>query len=208
MQCLEQVCRLVILASEISVVAPEDQDITRTCYGLTNFLFCGTESHEVGPGHWQLVLPLTISCRDRTIVGRIHMVPDYDSLSHILTATRAIRVTAELEIDAAASEMSMGDLDTAVDSLCQVLSLAHGTHVMWVYRTSVDAEGHIVDAVYSNRPTFGYHNGPILDDSPGDAGNTRQFVETTYSEYIAKSSPYMLDKGSLDTYLEGKAEGQ
>lgn len=205
---LDQSRCTIVLASEVHLATLSPSTAVRERYGLTNFLYCGTEQLQVEPNHWQLALPLTIRYENQSIAGKIHMLPDYDSASRLLEAVRGIRVTVELEIDMTASEMSVSNLDTAVDTLCRVLSLARGTHVTWVYRTSVNADGRPVGAVYSNRPTFGYHSGAILDDSPNDATNTRQFVEETCSEYIAKSSPYMLDKGSLDTYLEGKAEGQ
>lgn len=205
---LDQSRCTIVLASEAHLATLRPSTAVRERYGLTNFLYCGTEQLQVEPNHWQLVLPLTIRYGNQSVAGKIHMLPDYDSASRLLEAVHGIQVTVELDIDVAACEISVGDLDTAVDTLCRVLSLARGTHVTWVYRTSLDAEGHPVGAVYSNRPTFGYYSETILDDSPDDATNTRQFVEATYSEYVAKASPYMLDKGSLDTYLEGKAGGQ
>lgn len=208
MQCMKQTCRLVVLASEISLVTPKSRDITSMCYGLTNFRFFGTEGRELEPLHWQRVLPLKLDYLGKPMVGYICEAPDYSSARKTLRAVGGIQVTAELVVDLNLSEITGDDCDRIADVLCRVLSVARGTHIAWIYKVSLDSTGNPVAHVHSNSVTRNYHSLPLLSDNPEDAEPTRVFAETTFPAYVVRSSQYMLDGGSLDTYLEAKSGEQ
>jgi hypothetical protein len=204
MRLMEQTFRLVALASETRLTTPEPRGITSVRYGLTNFLFCGTEMRQLDPQSWQRVLPLTLDYLGKTVVGHICMLPSYSSASRTLRAVGGIQATAELVIDLSLSETISSDCERIADVLCRVLSVARGTKIAWIYEVSLDTMDNPVTRVYSNNVTRNYHHLPLLSDNPEDAEPTRRFAETTFPTYLAKSSQYMLDKGFLDTYLEAK----
>jgi len=209
LQSDESTLQIIVLASEIGLTVAEPPAITGVRYGLTNFLFSGTESRELEHLHWQRVLPLKLDYQGKSVAGYICEAPNYSSARNTLHAVGGIQVTAELVINLNLSEITGDDCDRIADVLCRVLSVARGTHIAWIYKVSLDSTGNPVTRVHSNNVTRDYHDGlPLLTDSPDDAEPTRVLAETTFPAYIANSSQYMLHRGSLDTYLEGKSGGE
>ena len=208
MLLMEQMYRIIVRVSEIRLTVAEPRDITSVRYGLTNFLFCGTESRELEHLYWQRVLPLKLDYQRKSVVGYICMLPDYTSTSRTLGAVGGVQATTELVIDLSLSETTSDDCDRIADALCRVLSVARGTHIAWIYKTSLDSTGNPVTHVHSNNVTRYYHHLQLLSDNLEDAEPTRRFTETTFPVYLVRSSQYMLDGVSTDTYLEAKsAEG-
>lgn len=200
---------IVISAKEIRLTVAEPRNFTSVRYGLTNFLFLGTEGRELEYLYWQRVLPLKLDYQGNSVAGYICETSNYSSASNTLRAVGGIQVTAEFVIDLSLSQLSDTDCKNIADALCRVLSVARGTHIAWIYKVSLDSTGNPVTRVHSNRITRDYHDGlPLLSDSPDDAEPTQVFAETTFPAYVVKSSEYMLDGGSLDTYLEAKSEEQ
>lgn len=204
LQSDESMLRTIVLASEIRLTVTEPPAITGVRYGLTNFLFDGTEACDSEPRDRQRVLRLKLDYLGKPAVGYICKIPSYSSARKTLHAVGGIQVTAELVVDLSLSEITGDDCDRIADVLCRVLSVARGTHIAWIYKVSLDSTGNPVAHVHSNNVTRNYHSLPLLSDNPEDAEPTRVFAETTFPAYLEKSSEYMLDRGSLDTYLEAK----
>lgn len=202
-QSISSAIRTLLVASETVVTAPESRPITSVRYGLTNFLFFGTEVRDGMRG-----LPLTLNYHGRTVVGYISMLPDYSSASSTLCAIGGILPTAEFTIDLGLSETNSEDCQPIADSLCRVLSLARGTQIARLYEAFLDNTGNAVAHVHSNRVARNYDGFQLLTHNPEDAERTQTFTETTFPTYVARSSQYLFDRGSLDTYLEGKSGGQ
>lgn len=194
---------ITVLASQIELTTPEHQDITNIRYGLTNFLFCETDVQDNQP-----VLPLELIYLGKPMAGHICQVPQYASVSRALHAAGGSRVTAELVIDSNLSEITTSDCDRIAEVLCRVLSIARGTQIAWIYRISRDSTGNPVSYVHSNHVTRNYYGLSLLSDRLDDAELTKMFAETMFPAYLARSSQYMFDIGSLDTYLEAKSGEQ
>jgi hypothetical protein len=129
--------RTVMLASETELTSPESRDTTTVCYGLTNFLFSELETRDQ-----QGALPLTLDYLGQAVMAYIHKSPGYVPASRMLHAVGGIQVTAELAIDLTSSEITSGDRDRIAEVACQVLSVARGTKIAWIYGSRMLEPGH------------------------------------------------------------------
>lgn len=169
-------------------------------FGLTNFLFVGNT-----PAKWQsgdtiyeaLVLPLRIGDTEITLRRR----PDYEDVAGRLTSLRDADVTAEAVVSAS---YGMEHATEAVEDLCWLLSIARGTKVNWVYADVFSSDANLIQTRHANRITKRYSPLSVID--PADEADTTRFIEQTYGRFAEIREPYELCRGTIDAYLDAKAE--
>ena len=144
-------------------------------YFLTNLDFLGTEvtRRSLRGGRVEIRRDrISLSVGDRRAVLRLR--PDHSSIMTELTATRSVRVTAELWV------AGQGDDDaTAVDDLVSdvvtLLGLGAGNHVAWVLARVFDASGRKVVTRHRFGITRPYVPHPVIPPNHGHA--LRRLVE-------------------------------
>jgi hypothetical protein len=94
----------------------------------------------------------------------------------------------------------------AVEDLCYILSVARGTKVQWVYRDQYDLTEKLISRTHSSRITKRYCPLKIIDTIASGGGETKSFIEQAYSTYVDKRESYRLNNGTIDAYLDAKAE--
>lgn len=95
-------------------------------------------------------------------------------------------------------------LTEAVSDLCYLLSVARGTIIQWIYRDEYDDAGSCVARTHASTVTKPYCPLAVID--PESASDTKRFLEQTYPVYISKRDDYRLIRGTIDAYLDAKAE--
>ena len=68
-------------------------------------------------------------------------------------------------------------------------------------------EGKLISKTHSSRITKPYCPAPVIDPRIAGRNETKHFIENAYPIYLKNRKSYSLDRGVIDTYLEGKAEG-
>lgn len=173
-------------------------------FGLTNFKFIGTEAHKTARSH-VLALPLNLqSCASLTKI-KIVPVEDYEYVILRAQTLHGIEVTCE-----AFGEILTGGgverLTETVDDLCRLLSVARGTKVQWIYRDLYDENGVCVSRYHYSAVTKPYCALVILDPYAEGRHETKIFLEGAYAPYIQKRDSYKLNQGTIDAYLDAKAD--
>lgn len=157
-------------------------------YGITNFVFDA---------------PFSLNLEHDGITTAISAEP-VEHHSKVITRVQdlqSIDVTCEIAISIHKTE-GIANLDQIVNNLCYLLSIAQGTKVQWIYRSLYEETGTCLSRVHASKVAKVY--GPLsLLTSDRDI---QTFVEGTYSTYVMKREHYRLDMGTIDTYLDAKAE--
>ncbi len=157
-------------------------------FGLTNFLF-------------KIPLPLRLEHDNNVTILSLQTVKEHNDVMWSVPKLRGIDVTCEI-----VGEVSAGQdkeyLENTVDAVCYLLSVARGTKVEWIYCDRYDGNGICLSRTHASRITKGYSPLSVLKDDL----ETKIFVETTYGTYRANCEDYRLDQGTIDAYLDAKAE--
>lgn len=133
-------------------------------------------------------------------------VPDYDQIVARLRTLKGIAVTCETNV--AAGDRGDGDsLEPILNGLVYALSVARGTKVQCVYCDVFNAAGERVERRHLARITKLCGGLTPLDpSSPREAANQR-FIERGYELFLKRRVTFCLDVGTIDAYLDAKAEG-
>jgi hypothetical protein len=180
------------MAREI-VVGLEDAGAAQARFALTNFRF--------------LVLPLRLSQPGGEVI-EVVIVPrqDYGKTDRVLGAVGGITVTCDAVIRTAA-RVDRAPARRVMDDLCYVLSVARGTKVQWVAESLATDDGAVVQTSLCNRVTKPVTRLPTIDPRAGARDETRRFIETAFPRYVALRDSHRLALGTIDTYLDARAEG-
>ncbi len=93
-----------------------------------------------------------------------------------------------------------------LDNLCFILSVARGTKIQWVYCDSYDGSGKLISRKHCSRITKPYCPLQIIHTISSGGRETKSFIEQTYKAYLGRRESYNLSKGTIDAYLDAKAE--
>lgn len=118
---------------------------------------------------------------------------------------KTIDVTCEGVIDAPANG-EIAHLTEIVDTLCFIISVAQGTKIQWVYCDYYDGKESIIKRTYFSRIKKSYSPLKVIHPIAGGGKETKNFIEQAYPTYLDKCKSYKLDQGTIDTYLDAKAE--
>lgn len=172
-------------------------------FGLTNFIFVGVEQSPYSKG--TRALPLTVQGGNRGHHLFVEPVHGYSKIVKRLKAVKGINVTSELICDLREFN-GVEQAREIVDSLCYLFSLARGTKIQWVYCDQYSEGGKRVMWTHASRVTKPYSCLAVIDPRGDGRQETKVFIEQAYSEYVSKRESWRLNRGTMDAYLDAKAE--
>jgi len=188
---------IIIIASSMKVVGHRTEFTDSVRFGLTNFEFYGNKYREYpnGGGAWDI---LSVNLEGKLV--EIYEIQNHKFIMESIKSQKSIDVTCESLIPLT----SLGDLDTItdfVDNLCELLSLARGTKINWIYYDCYDSAGKKVVSFHKNSIVWQYVGLPLIDHrNPKD---TVSFVEQTFSNYLSYKNDL---NTAIETYLDAKRE--
>jgi hypothetical protein len=173
-------------------------------FGVTNFQFTGTDAQQSGNFHY-LILPLTLKdVNSQTELSVRPLKHDTKIMRHIKTL-KITDVICEVVSDIL-EDGSIGRLKEVIDDLCYLLSVARGTKIQWIYCDRYDESGGLVMRTHSSRITKPYCPLAVIDPRCDGRDETKAFLELAYSAYVSKRDSHRLNRGTIDAYLDAKAE--
>jgi hypothetical protein len=101
---------------------------------------------------------------------------------------------------------SIGRLKEVIDDLCYLMSVARGTTIQWIYCNHYNAAGECIMRTHSPRITKPFSPLSIIDPRVDGRDETKVFLEQGYGVYVSKRDSYGLNRGTIDAYLDAKAE--
>ncbi len=157
-------------------------------YGITNFVF-------------DAMFSLDLEHDGISTAVSVEPVKHHSKVITRLQDLQSIDVTCEITISIHETE-DIANLDQVINNLCYLLSVAQGTKIQWIYRSFYEETNVCLSRVHASKVAKGY--GPLsLLRSDRDI---QTFVKGTYSIYARNCERYRLDMGTIDTYLDAKAE--
>lgn len=177
----------------------------RLHFGVTNFEFLGTERLCQSDNYYCHFLPLNLeNVRGLTNLS-IKPLNLYDKIVQRIKTLKGIDVSCEVIVEIPTDGNIFGVIEV-VDDLCYVLSVARGTKIQWVYCDQYDVTRKLISRTHSSRITKRYCPLKIIDPIAGGGKETKTFVEQAYRAYVEKRESFKLSKGTIDAYLDAKAE--
>ncbi len=173
-------------------------------FGLTNFMFVGTERSPYSKGI--CALPLTVQSGGREHHLLVQPVHGYSKIVKRLKTMKGIDITSELICELRGFD-GVEQAREVVDNLCYLLSVARGTKIQWVYCDQYDEGGKQVMRTHASRVTKPYCCMAAIDPRVDGRFETKAFIEQAYSAYVLKRESWRLNRGTIDAYLDAKAEG-
>ncbi len=174
-------------------------------FGVTNFEFLGTEMVRFPDNSYHRILPSILQDENSSTKISIRPLKLYDRIIMRLKTLKIIDVTCEVVIDIPANG-EIGQVTEMVDNLCFILSIARGTKIQWIYCDHYNGEGKLIKRTHSSRITKRYCPLNIIDPIASAGKETKTFIEQAYKVYVEKRESFKLDKGTIDAYLDAKAE--
>jgi len=177
----------------------------RVHFGLTNFEFLGTERTRRSDNSLFHTLPLDLRSKGRPTKLSIRPVDLYDKIMEQIKTLKSIDVSCEVIADSP-TDGNIDLITEAVQDPCYILSVARGAKVQWLYSDQYDVAEKLILRNHSSRITKRYCLLNVIDTIAGGGGETRSFIEQAYSTYADKRESYRLNNGTIDVYLDAKAE--
>jgi len=177
---------------KIIVQIAEDGRNQSLHFGITNLEFIGSEP--------TLSLDLQTDSRSTKL-----LIKPLDLNGKIMKRVRTLKgidVSCEI-ITEIPADGDVAVVTEVVDDLCSILSVARGTKIQWVYCDSYDGSGKLLSRNLCSRITKPYCPLKIIHPLGKE---TKAFIEQAYPAYVNKRKRYKLDKGTIDAYLDAKAE--
>ena len=190
---------------EMLVQMAEYGQTQRLHFGVTNFEFLGTERTHRSDNSLFHTLPLDLRSESKSTKLSIRPVDLYDKIIKRIKTLKSIDVSCEVIADIP-TDGNIALITEAVEDLCYILSVARGTKVQWVYRDQYDLTEKLISRTHSSRITKRYCPLKIIDTIASGGGETKSFIEQAYSTYVDKRESYRLNNGTIDAYLDAKAE--
>lgn len=189
---------------EMFVRMAKEGRIQSARFGITNFKFTGTEAYKTARSH-VLALPLSLQSGKSLTKIRIIPVEDYEYAMLRAQTLHGIDVTCEA-VGEIPNEGGVERLTETVDDLCRLLSVARGTKIQWIHRDLYDENAACVLRYHYSSVTKPYCPLVILDPYAEGRYETKTFLEGAYAPYIQKRDTYKLNQGTIDAYLDAKAD--
>ena len=147
--------------------------------------------------------PLPIQVNHKGMIQQLVIKPvhNHETIMWCVRRLKSIDVTCEI-VGAVTTDTGKEILEEVVDNLCYLLSVAKGTKIEWLYRDIYDAQGNCTERMHGSRITKAYCPFSLIDEDR----ILQAFLEKTYSPYVANRERYSLNQGTIDAYLDAKAE--
>ena len=198
-------CWAAFRLSELEVSLMKDRIIQSAHFGITNFKFSPTLVSKKSNGSTSS-LPLTLKDKTQTHSLEIKHIENYEKILNRVRTLKSIDVTCEA-VTTISSIAEGKMLEDIISNLCQVLSVARGTKIQWVYCDYYDKDEKLVSRIHRTHVTKPFCPMCIIDSGVEGRKETQSFIEGAYINYVSRRIDYQLDKGTIDTYLDAKSEG-
>ncbi|MBC8526216.1 MAG: hypothetical protein H8D22_04995 [Candidatus Cloacimonetes bacterium] len=189
---------------ELSVQMAKDTKVKSIHFGITNFMFTGTEPSRLD-NFSCLILPLNLKCTSDAMKLCIIPVRGYNCIMKRVQTLKSIDVTCEVVCYNTGNGIAE-DLREVVDNLCYLLSVTRGTKIQWIYCDLYSSTGKLISRRHFSNVTKPYSPSAIIDPRADGRYDTKAFLESTYDTFVEKIKPYKLKQGTIDAYLDAKAE--
>ncbi len=173
-------------------------------FGVTNFQFTGTDAQQSGSVRY-LLLPLTLKDANNQTELSIRPLKQDTKILRRIKTLKGTDATCEVVNDIL-EDGSIGRLKEVIDDLCYLLSVARGTKIQWIYCDRYDASGGLVMRTHSSRVTKPYCPLAVIDPRCDGRYETKAFLEQAYKAYVLKRDSHRLNRGTIDAFLDAKAE--
>lgn len=190
---------------EMLVQMAEYQQTNHLRFGITNFDFIGTEPTRRSDNSFYRTLPLNLQSDSRSTRLLIKPLDLNGKIMKRVRTLKSIDVSCEVIADIPA-DGDVAVVTEVVDDLCYILSVARGTKIQWIYCDQYDKTGKLISRKHCSRITKPYCPLKIIHPMASGGMETKTFIEQTYKAYVAKRESYKLSKGTIDAYLDAKAE--
>lgn len=184
--------KVAYYVKEFSINENMEEDLQFMTFGVTNFEFDGNESQ----GN---VLSLNIKGAKRLIIRK---KGERQDALHFWERFKGIRVTCEVivEID---KETQIEEIKDMVNDLCDLMSIACGTRIQWIYCYGYNTEGKIVSQFHRSSITRPYQPMQLIRN---DHMWLKKYLEDSYVVFIEKQNLLKQNRYLIDKYLEAKAQ--
>jgi len=200
-------CQIIFLVRSLNVRFIKDKDPETIWFGLTNFEFESNLYIDEIPSKG-IIIPRMVKAIDLRLQGEeviIRQILDYEQIIKKLDAFGKIDVTCEASMEIS----NIGEIEkklVLINDICYLISVARGTKVNWIYYKLFGDNTPILMG-HQNRITKGFNSSYNLITNDYSENNIKNFLERTYDTYLARKDQYQLDRGTIDAYLDAKAEG-
>lgn len=201
-----------LFPDRVEIKMAEETNPATIHFGITNFEFYGSKSKEASGRLAFVALPIRLNTKDGEFTCEIEQTNNYKVIVKRLSSLKGIEVTCEVKFDGFECH---NKLEQVVDNICYLLSVASGGKIQWIYCKQLDKDGEIIHYMLASRVTKPYsplnviNNGPSIDEKRSrvaEVSEIQAFIESAYPIYVGKKNEYKLNKGLIDSYLDGKAE--
>lgn len=197
--------KLTLIAGEMSVTSNAGLTPSKLRFGVTNLHLDGNKSREFKSGdsevidHGLLVANLPVG------EIRIERIPDYEPVMANIEAVNGSDVTCELSLKLPDGQ-NTEEMGKAIDIVCNILSIAKGTRISWVYYDVCDANESRCSTYHRSavtRPYAGRSAACIADVCGADL---QLLLERAYVPFVELDEVYSL-RSIIACYLESKSPG-
>ena len=133
---------------------------------------------------------------------KFNPVSHYRDITKKLITIKNIDVTCEIIIEANAVDPQ--EINSLVDDVCFVLSIAFGTKVQWIYRDNYDKIGRLLSRHHFAHIAKPLNSLILIDER--SLNEIMDFVKQVLRKYISIKEQLQLHKGVVDAYLDAKAD--
>lgn len=183
--------KLKFSMNELTIYSDVNENIHSVIFGITNFMFSSSA----------LILDIDGNRIKITKVDRYK-----DALNFVKTC-RGICITCEVRVEIN-KEVNIENAKTIVTDLCDILSIALGTRVQWIYYYACNPEGKKILWYHRSRVAKPYFPNKIIDYN--DCKIITSFIESSYTALTNKSNMLRSHEGTakplINAYLDAKAE--
>lgn len=176
-------------------------------FHLINFLFEGNETKvektEKGTKYSSPILQLTFP----EFQCRIEKVEDFKIIKELLKRQGGVLKTSFLKVDADTHD-DFEFIHEKVRKLCQLLSVARSTFIIWSSCQIINPEGESVYELHGNAITRSYHGNNLINIFPKQ---TLNFLDSSWTAYDQYGEIFQLKRflnGYFDTYVDSFIESR
>lgn len=198
-------CTLNFSVDAIKIERTEHEVAVQARYGITNFAYYPTDwLPATGDKGTIGKLGLNLNTELGSLAVDIERQANYENVKKYISKYHAIRVTCEAVVHLDSGEFSES-IDGVIGGLCQVMSVARGTRIIWVYRKLLDAANRPCKIYHvSGRPGH-YFSVSLFDDGNCHSRDVKRFLEGAYPIFRQKHAAFELGNNLIDSYLSAKA---
>lgn len=158
------------------------EDIKEVRFGITNLMFVGLESEQIGQNY--VINGLRLSFDNIEI--HVRQLDDHKEIIKSLSNNKNTAITAEMiikwDVDA------QDKIFEVVDNLCNLLTIARGRKINWIYYKFLNNDGELVIKEHQERITAPYAGYEIIDPMPPE--DTVYFLNKCYPAYKKLNRTY------------------